>query len=575
MDTGYQKQSLFIRKSIQILLVLTLLLIIPHSTQATFAKSSRQQAQDTNLALHKPTTQLPGTHTDEICPQGGGPEDAVDDDTNGDWSHCSVTHTLIGSRPWWRVDLQGIHPIRMVEIWNRTDCCSDRLSQFYVSVSEDGSTWTDRFVGNTAGTPETVTFDPPVSGRYVRIQLINTNWLSLAEVKVFGGDEAEFTASAFKDANGNDVNPVRHGETKSFYVGRTVDTNKVHFKFSASGSSAPPYEWKINNTVESTAAEFVKDLGEGHYDIALTATVNGQTLAGKATINIVPRDGKTTLLNLSWPFIGSAGSSFWHQERQTRRTHHLGDDAYAQDWNWDSGNSDEGMVLLSPADGKVVFAGLTSSNYGRQVSILLDDIPGDDNPGDFVVMFAHLSGILVFPNQTVCAGTPIGRVGNTGTTDVHAHISAWQGVFQLSNTGTDLPGIHWIVQGKAPEGISGDATHFATGFAFGSDSSTTPQGCDANYILQGRITNKTGKVLSNVNVSLLDLAGLPVPDELGRFIFDTTIHNGVYILKNVRPGSYYVQASKAGCNFDPLLVVVTTRHVFVNSIKATNSKGCS
>jgi hypothetical protein len=120
---------------------------------------------------------------------------AVDGNTDGNWSSGSVTHTATGGQDWWEVDLGAVQSIRSVRVWNRTDCCADRLSDFYVFVSDVPFTATDTTVQNqpgvwtydfsgAAGTTTTI----PVgrTGRYVRVQLSGLNYLTLAEVQVWG-----------------------------------------------------------------------------------------------------------------------------------------------------------------------------------------------------------------------------------------------------------------------------------------------------------------------------------------------------------------------------------------------------
>ncbi|MCY1015348.1 discoidin domain-containing protein [Pyxidicoccus sp. MSG2] len=150
-----------------------------HSTTATALSLAEVQVfQSFNLALGKPTTQssvYPGV--------GGAAALAVDGSTNGDWSAGSVTHTNHQAQPWWQVDLQGAQPISTVVLHNRTDCCSDRLQNFRVRVSEDGTSWQDFPYTGTAPTQTPFTINRPA--RYVRVQLDGTNALSLAEVQVF------------------------------------------------------------------------------------------------------------------------------------------------------------------------------------------------------------------------------------------------------------------------------------------------------------------------------------------------------------------------------------------------------
>jgi len=120
---------------------------------------------------------------------------AVDGNTNGNYYEGSVQHTAYQPYAWWEVDLGGVQAIDAVQLWNRTDCCAERVTNFYVFVAEHPFTSTvpselinagvwHYHVPGQAGRPTVV----PVGheGRYVRVQLAGTNDLHLAEVQVYG-----------------------------------------------------------------------------------------------------------------------------------------------------------------------------------------------------------------------------------------------------------------------------------------------------------------------------------------------------------------------------------------------------
>jgi hypothetical protein len=122
---------------------------------------------------------------------------AVDGNTNGEYLGNSVTHTADSSHQvWWQVDLGESRAIDLIEVWNRTDCCSERLSDYWVLVSDTPFTTGSldeakaapgvlaRHQAGTAGRPTTLDLGGG-KGRYVRVQLASTtNPLSLAEVIV-------------------------------------------------------------------------------------------------------------------------------------------------------------------------------------------------------------------------------------------------------------------------------------------------------------------------------------------------------------------------------------------------------
>jgi alpha-L-fucosidase len=86
-------------------------------------------------------------------------------------------------------------PIRGVTVYNRTDCCGDRLSDYWVFVS-DTPFDTAKTPDQQAATPgvwsahETTTAGAPTevavgaAGRYVMVQQSGPTVLSLAEVEV-------------------------------------------------------------------------------------------------------------------------------------------------------------------------------------------------------------------------------------------------------------------------------------------------------------------------------------------------------------------------------------------------------
>lgn len=131
-----------------------------------------------NLALRKPATQS----SDYLGAVAGR---AVDGNSDGNYQAGSVTHTTPSAQPWWQVDLGAVQGLREVVLYNRTDAGPERLSNFEIKVSSDGTTWTK--VAELAGTaPPRSAYPINANGRYVRVQLRGTNPLSLAEVEVYG-----------------------------------------------------------------------------------------------------------------------------------------------------------------------------------------------------------------------------------------------------------------------------------------------------------------------------------------------------------------------------------------------------
>lgn len=64
---------------------------------------------------------LAGTASQSTTDFGGDAKRAIDDNTNGDYTKNSTTHSAISSNPWWEVDLGSEFPVEQVVLWNRTD----------------------------------------------------------------------------------------------------------------------------------------------------------------------------------------------------------------------------------------------------------------------------------------------------------------------------------------------------------------------------------------------------------------------------------------------------------------------
>ncbi|MDP2572094.1 discoidin domain-containing protein [Vibrio penaeicida] len=133
---------------------------------------------------------------------------AVDGNTNGNFRNGSVSHTSengsVGDT-WWRVDLGESKPISQIRIFNRTDCCSDRLANFDVLVSNNpniGSNvaWS-HYQGQPVGDSLNLNLNN-VQGRYVTLKKRDNTILSLAEVEVMSTERSlGLNVSTFKQAS--------------------------------------------------------------------------------------------------------------------------------------------------------------------------------------------------------------------------------------------------------------------------------------------------------------------------------------------------------------------------------------
>ena len=125
-------------------------------------------------------------------------DNATDGNTKGNFSDGDLAHTGAASdKEWIEVDLGELIDISRIKIWNRMDCCQDRLGNVYVLVSEtafadnfdpaSGAVASKhQFAANESGNPE---IQVNTRGRYVRLQKSGDNSggnaINIAEIQVF------------------------------------------------------------------------------------------------------------------------------------------------------------------------------------------------------------------------------------------------------------------------------------------------------------------------------------------------------------------------------------------------------
>ena len=189
----------------------------------------------TDLALNKAATQ-----SSTLCCQTFTPSAnlAVDGNTDGNFYDASVSHTNSDLNAWWQVDLGTSATVNSVVVWNRTDCCPERLNDYWFFVSNTpflstdtpstlqsrAATWSNH--QTTTPSPSTTVSPGGYSGRYVRVQLSGQNYLGLAEVQVYG------SAGATPDLT------ITKSHTGSFTQGQTGATYTITATNSGSGATS-------------------------------------------------------------------------------------------------------------------------------------------------------------------------------------------------------------------------------------------------------------------------------------------------------------------------------------------------
>lgn len=133
-----------------------------------------------NVALGKPTTQ-------SYTGSGGVSSRAVDGVTSGNWHHGSCQHSNNAGVQWWEVDLQDVYKIAYIEVYGRTDCCSERIKNAKLWLGNNKCA-TLHDMGKEQ--VERVECGDNSVGRKVRIEVLNQG-LTLCEVKVMVKSQVE------------------------------------------------------------------------------------------------------------------------------------------------------------------------------------------------------------------------------------------------------------------------------------------------------------------------------------------------------------------------------------------------
>jgi hypothetical protein len=140
-----------------------------------------------NLAHLSPATQ---SSTYGLATPVGYAHLAVDGNTDGVYNNGSVSSTNPENEAWWSVDLGAEFFITSVVVWNRTDCCQERLFPFRLALQDSHnpapSSANDRWTQDAASDADLSFTVPSAAGRFVKVQLLKEDFLSLAEVQVFG-----------------------------------------------------------------------------------------------------------------------------------------------------------------------------------------------------------------------------------------------------------------------------------------------------------------------------------------------------------------------------------------------------
>ena len=115
---------------------------------------------------------------------------ATDGNTDTTFSKNSCTATKEEESPWWSVDLDRTMEVKSVTVYNRGDCCGDRLNGFEVKVGDSSKSWNKNAAcgGNQTATVlqgESVSVScEGKKGRFVSVVVPRKTTLNLCEVRI-------------------------------------------------------------------------------------------------------------------------------------------------------------------------------------------------------------------------------------------------------------------------------------------------------------------------------------------------------------------------------------------------------
>jgi hypothetical protein len=155
-------------------------------------RCARYDDMNVNLALNKNATQS-STFDEKSLPN-----QALDGNKDPDFYHFSCTHTGSSDIPtWWAVDLGKEAKVGRVRITNRGDCCSNRLKNFYIGLTNvtlspkkppklDKSHLCVHYAGTIPGgvSSEFICAVIP-TGRYLFVMLSKPEFLTICELEAY------------------------------------------------------------------------------------------------------------------------------------------------------------------------------------------------------------------------------------------------------------------------------------------------------------------------------------------------------------------------------------------------------
>jgi hypothetical protein len=280
---------------------------------------------------------LAGTAIQSSMDFGGQASRGIDGNTSGIWPNGSCTHTLDAPNSWWEVSLAATAPISRVLLYNRLDCCHERLSNFRVSVF-NGSTEVygqDTYVGSgyvPANGIHEVLVPNWVSGDRVRVALLGLNntgngFLTLAEVEVL----SESPTASFCFGDGSSLTcPCGNLGSAGGGCSNSTGSGAIVSSFGSSSLSAGDLGFAATGLIPGLPAILFQgnDVPAGGSGLVFG---DGLRCAG------------TNIFRMGWMTVDPTGGAIWSQGLATQGQWASGDTRRFQVWYSDPSGSPCGM----------------------------------------------------------------------------------------------------------------------------------------------------------------------------------------------------------------------------------------
>src|SRR5712692_823 len=237
--------------------------------------SQKANAQFSNAAIAS-CQKLPIASITASGNDGNVPATVLDNNLNTRWSNLGVGSFI-------QADLGGQKTICSVDVaWYRGNL---RENTFVISVSSDGTSFTNVFTGKSSGTTlsaEKYSLPTSVTTRFVRVTVngnTENNWASIAELSVDGFSNNNLPTADNKSINTNAGTPVTITLT-----GTSPIPNDVNLKFSV---LSMPQNGKLATGTTPNTVTYTPNPGFSGADTFTYKTTDGQGVSSNiATVTI-------------------------------------------------------------------------------------------------------------------------------------------------------------------------------------------------------------------------------------------------------------------------------------------------